>query len=112
MIDIDGLHDDGWCGQLLRLRATALRHANRVIVSVWTAEGEGLNTVSFTLQLDNGSDAKLFTCPPSETKELIGSRSLQAGEEFELRVFCGKRMRNAGADSRALSFILKEICLE
>jgi hypothetical protein len=112
VIDIDGFHEDGWCGQLLRIRAAALRPANRVTVSVWTTEDARLNLVSFTLQLDNGGDAKLFTTSPGEALELTGYRSLQAGEEFELRIFCGRRMSNAGSDSRALSFILKEICLE
>ena len=104
--DIDGLHDDGWCSQLLRARVVAEKACGNIKANIWIPAQPGHthpSVLTFTIE---GGEPALFNIPYDTPTELSVPAERRVGDEIVFRVFCSNRLVNTGDELRQLSFVL------
>lgn len=106
--EADGVHDDGWCWPIVKLRLIATSVCSELRVGVWVKPevGEKDRTV-FTITSD-GAPATVQVVPFDAPVEIGIPVTMTAGDVINLRISTPHRA-SKGADARDLSFILSSL---
>ena len=108
--DADGLHDDDWCWQKVRLRIRAESRVSELRVGVWLKpEPTSPTRTAFSFTSDRLSRTTRFV-PYGHPTELSFPADLHPGEEMNIGLECENRVVSGG-DQRPLSFSLMSLVL-
>lgn len=103
--EADGLHDDGWCWPIVKLRLTVEGPCSEIRVGVWVKpEGGEKDRTVFTITSDKAS-AMVEVVPFGAPVEIGLPVTMTAGDAINLRISTPHRA-SKGADVRDLSFVL------
>lgn len=103
--DADGLHEDGWCFPVVRLRLITLAALTELRVGVWMKPEDTVqDRTVFTITSDR-SPATVQVVPFNSPTEISIPMTAGKGEEISLRISTPHRA-SRGEDARDLSFIL------
>lgn len=104
VVSVDGWHDDGWCGPILRGRVRFASEADELRFRVWVRPEDGLSSVYFSLS--SGARRTTVAVAPDGIRTVSLPVAVRAGEELDFHLYCEHRLPPSGEDRRDLSFVL------
>lgn len=109
--EADGLHDDGWCWPVVRLRLIANGDFSELRVGVWMKpEAAEKDRTVFTLTSDR-TPAKVQVVPFNSPVEIAMPITISDGETIDLRISTPHRASKGDLDARDLSFMLSSLVM-
>lgn len=108
--EAEGLHDDGWCGPVVRLKLVAVGTCSELRIGVWLKpETNEKDRTVFTITSDKAT-AKVQVVPMNVPVEIEIPITLSKGDSIKLRISTPHHV-HSGADARDLSFVLSSLVM-